>query len=550
MLLLLGVVVAVTVATYSGSFDGGFVSDDVPRIERNPLLRSLAWANVVAIFTSFDDANYIPVKVLSLALDRRLWGPTPPGFHVTNLVIHVGCALLIVGILLRCGLSPPAAALAAALWAVHPLQVESVAWISERKNVLSGLCFFAAFYLYLGFSARPRARTYAGLLVLYVLALLSKMNTMVLPAICLAYETTFRFRLRRRDVLASLPLFGLGVLVGWGNLSGSPTHGEAWHGGGPVVTWLSSAVVVFRYLAKLAVPYPLASRYQVSLYGSALDGPVLLALAGLVGIAALTIRLIARRRRAAFWILWFFICLLPMLNVIPFRSMMQDRFLYLPMVGAVALVAGWLDRVVADRAARRACGAVTMLLILAAAVQSHRQVEMWDSDLALWKGEVVTAAFYAPDAPYVPPDHDAKLAFLTAAAARDPEAGFVQNNLATMAYADGKVAEALAGFERAARLLPGDATIHVNLGRAYWRLGRPEEAGAALERAVTLAPYDVLPHLTLARFHLAREDAAGARAELTICRRLVPLLTADRAWAPEWAELARLESAQRAGGRR
>ena len=129
---------------YSGSFDGEFVSDDIRRVRDNPTIRSLEWSHIKEIFTTFDGANYMPLKVLSLAVDYQLWGPKPTGFHITNLLLHILCALVIYIILMRIGIRPPPAFLIALLWAVHPLQVESVAWISERKNVLSGLFFFAA----------------------------------------------------------------------------------------------------------------------------------------------------------------------------------------------------------------------------------------------------------------------------------------------------------------------------------------------------------------------------------------------------------------------
>ena len=134
------IVILIFVA-YSGSFDGEFVSDDIRRVRDNPTIQSLQWSNIKEIFTTFDGANYMPLKVLSLAVDYQLWGPTPTGFHITNLLIHIFCALLIYNILIRIGMHPPPACLIALLWAIHPLQVESVAWISERKNVLSGLFF-------------------------------------------------------------------------------------------------------------------------------------------------------------------------------------------------------------------------------------------------------------------------------------------------------------------------------------------------------------------------------------------------------------------------
>ena len=370
-------IVAATALTYAGSFDGGFVADDVPMVRDNPLIRSLDLDRLERIFTSFDDANYVPLKVLSLAVDRRVWGPAPLGFHVTNLVLHIVSALLVHRILLRLELGALRALCVALLWAVHPLQVESVAWISERKNVLSGVFFFAAFRVYLSFSESGRAIAYLGVLALYLLALLSKMNTMVLPAVCLAYEATFRFRLRRRDWLASLPLFALGALVGWYNLAGNPVHGARYHGGSPIVTWLTSSVVVMRYLRNALLPTDLTFWYRIPLRHSPLDPAVLLSLFALVGIAVGTLGWIRRRVRLAFWVLWFGITLGPMLNLIPFPSLIQDRYMYLPLVGLLVLAASGLGATERIGAPRGALAAVAAAAILGSALLSFQRVEVF-----------------------------------------------------------------------------------------------------------------------------------------------------------------------------
>jgi len=379
------VIALVTALTYAGSFDGAFVADDLPAVRGNELIRSLAPANLAAIFTSFDDANYVPLKVLSLAVDYRLWGPGPAGFHFTNLLLHVLSALLVHRILLRLELGALPALGVALLWAVHPLQVESVAWISERKNVLSGFFFFGAFVAYLAWSESGRAAHYVALLVLYALALLSKMNTVVLPAVCLAYEVTFRWRLRRRDWLASLPLFALGALVVWFNLDGNPVHGRRYHGGSAIVTGLTSAVMLMRYLRNTVLPTDLSWWYgrENLLRDSALDPVVLLSLLGLAAIAAATIWSIRTRRPAAFWLLWFGITLAPMLNLIPFPSLIQDRYMYLPLLGLLVLAANALQAAMRRGAPRWAIGSLAVAAILACAVLSFQRVEVFDTPESL-----------------------------------------------------------------------------------------------------------------------------------------------------------------------
>lgn len=535
--------VLLCVATFAGSIDGAFVSDDIGLIGKDPLLGSLSPANIGAIFRSRQGPNYVPITELSLAIDGTLSGRSPVAHHVTNVVLHTGCALVVYAILRRLRLAPLAALLTAALWAVHPLQVESVAWISERKNVLSGLFFFAAFLVYLELSDRPRGRVYLAFLTLYVLALLSKMNTMVLPALCLAYEVTWRHRLRWRDGLAMAPPLVLAALVGWYNLAGNPIHGEGWWGGSRIVTWLSSSVVVFRHLGNVLLPLDLRPAYEVPLRGTPLDPAVLASLLGLVGLAAVAVFLAVRRRREVFWMLWFGITLLPMLNVVvPFRSMMNDRFLYLALVGPLALVAFMLDAAARAPAARRGAAAAAGIAVVACAVLSIRQVEIWSDPLSLWKS-YADQPLLGAEPIFRDPDYDQRVAYLQQALATDPSSGALHNNLGALYYSAGRLPEALQELEEANRLTRDDPTILLNLGRAWLRNGQASEAETALERAVELRPYDFLSHLHLIRFQVfVDRDAARARAVLDAAMRLQPEEVARQSLRREREALARLEA--------
>jgi protein O-mannosyl-transferase len=541
-------IAVITFIAYGDSFDGRFVSDDTVSVQEKVAIRGLDWEHLRLMFTTFDDANYIPVKVLSIALDYRLWGLDPTGYHLTNLLIHIACALLVYALLLRLGLPPVAACLTALLWAVHPLQVESVAWISERKNVLSGLFFFAAFYVYLGFSEAGGPGRYAWVLLLYTLALLSKMNTMVLPAICLAYELILRGRLRRRDALAVVPMLALAALVGWYNLHGNPIHGTSWPAGTRAATWLSSSVVFFRYLGNLALPTRLTPTYDVWLYDSLLDPAVALSLTGLAVLATATLGLALRRHAAAFWIVWFVLCLAPMLNVlVPGRSMMQDRFMYLAMLGPLALTAGVVAGL-RSAVLRRAFAASAGIAIVACVVLSHRQVEVWHDPLTLWKPTALGFPFYAGDPGYTPEDYDAKVAFLREAVAAEPPDAVPYNNLGTLYFAVGKIEEARPLYETAARLAPDSPYLLANLANAYLRLNELDRAQHILEHAAEIAPTVFQPHQLLLRVYLLRGDAERARRELDTCVLLRPDPPSAWVWRNEQAYLERLEAARRAQG--
>jgi cytochrome c-type biogenesis protein CcmH/NrfG len=537
--------VLVTALTYAGSFDGDFVSDDIRSIRDNPILRSLDGDHLERIFTGFDGANYMPLKVFSLALDYQLWGPEPWGFHLTNLLLHILTALLVHRILLRLELGAFTALSVALLWAVHPLQVESVAWISERKNVLSGLFFFAAFYVYLSFSEHGRGTAYLGMLGLYLLALLSKMNTLVLPAVCLAYEVSFRFRLRRRDVLASLPLFLLGAAVAAYNLAGSRVHGGPYHGGSAIVTWLSSSVVVLRYLKNTLLPTDLNFYYDVPLRGSLLDPPVLLSVLSLAGIAVATLWCIRRRQRVAFWVLWFGITLAPMLNLIPFRALMQDRYMYLALLGPVVCLGMGLSWAARTWLPRYVAAGLAAAAILGAGALSFQRVEVFDNPVSLWEDWALRVSYVPADPPHRQRDYEAKVGLLRAAIVRDPASAVAHGNLGALYHEVGNSAYAIARLQRAREFAPENRRVLASLGRAYAQAGRLEEAERALSRAGELDPHAFVTQRALARVLLERGDLEGARRALAVCARIRPPGSpAAGSWTREQERLEELEAAR------
>jgi len=527
------IVLLVTVA-YAGSFGGEWVSDDTVSIAQNPLLRSLAPANLPRLLTAFDGPNYMPLKMLSLAVDYQLFGANPTGYHVVNLLLHIANALLVYLLLLRLGEPAVAAFAVALLWGVHPVHVESVAWISERKNVLSTLFFLLAFLAYLRFSDRPRARTYVLMFVLFVCALLTKINTIVLPAIAIAYEVAWRFRLRAGDVVAMLPLLAAGALLAWVNLHGNPSHGAAYHGGSLWVTLRTSSTVVPRYVGLILLPVGLQSYYPVPLHASWLDPAVLASTLAIVACGVTAIVLVWRRRRAAFWMVWFLVTLAPMLNLVPFPALMADRYLYIPLVGALALLA-WAAQEVVRRAPRvaRALPIVVGGAIAACMLLTLARVPVFHDDFRLWADWALTTSYISSDHPYAAASRARELQVLRDAIARDGTSGPLHNNVGAIAFEEGRMADAVDELSRAYALAPHDPAIALNLGRAYLFARQPEAAARTLEEAVRLEPPSYYAHLNLARAYVLLGDAARARAAVADARAI----------KPTWVDLPAVEAA-------
>ncbi len=179
--------------------------------------------------------------------------------------------------------------------------------------------------------------------------------------------------------------------------------------------------------------------------------------------------------------------------------------------------------------------------VVALSVMSHRQVEMWDTPLSLWKGHVLRENHLYGDLFYISRDHQRKVAYLEQVLVGEPDHPVANNNLGSLYVAERRPREALLHFERAARVAPDDATILLNLGRTHAASGNRIDAKPLVERSVTLEPHSYVGRLSLARIYLAERNAARAREQLEACARIKPHLVQKGRIRKEWAELKRLE---------
>jgi len=530
----LGVIALAVIVAYAASVHGEWISDDITSIAQNPVLRSLAPGNILLIMSRFEGPNYAPLYMLSYAIDWAMFGNDPTGFHVVNLLFHIADAALVYWLLLRLGERDALAFGVALVWAVHPVQVESVAWITERKNVLSTLFFLLAFIAYVRYSDHPRPRTYAAIVLLYLCGMLTKINVIVLPAVMLTYELTYRARLRRRDVLATLPLFAIAAFLAWVNLHGNTTHGANYHGGSLWVTLRTSATVIPQYLRLIVAPFGLSSFYYTPLRASWLDLDVLGSVILIVGLLGTACVLAWRRHPSAFWILWFFVTLSPMLNIVPFPALMDDRYLYIPLVGPLVLIAWGVDAVVRRTpAVGRAVPVLVGVAALACVALTIARVPAFHDELSLWADWALRTVYITSDRPYGPAPRPRELQLLRDALAKDESSAVLHNNLGGIAFEEGRMPDALAELSRAYQLEPRNPAIALNLGRAYLYSRQPEAAARILEEAVRLEPPSYYANLNLARAYILNGDAPRAS----------DALARARAIRPTWSDLGQVEDA-------
>jgi protein O-mannosyl-transferase len=502
-LLAVSFIFAATLVAYSPAMRGGFIWDDDQYIVTNLALRTphglwRAWSQ-----TDWTP-QYYPLVFTTFWAEYQLWGTNPLGYHVVNVLLHAASAVVLWRVLRRLGV--PGAFLAAAVFALHPVHVESVAWATERKNVLSGVLYLSSLSLYLracNLPARnaPRYRWgfYAAALLLFWGALLSKTVTCSLPAAILLILWWKRGRLLRRDLLPLIPMFaiglGMGLLTAWVERSHVGAMGPDW-ALSPVQRVLIAGRALWFYAFKLVAPHPLIfiyPRWQVSA-GAAWQYAFPAA-----AIAAISTLWLLRRRigpQPLVAVLFFAGTLLPALgfiNVFPMRySFVADHFQYLASIGLIALFAGIVVRYLP----RRAVLPVSVAWLAVLAVLTWRQGYAYKDLPTLWRDVLAKndSAWIAHSNLAVELQNDERydeaLQHCERAIAIAPQAWEPLNNRGFIHLVRLQLPEAMRDFRKAIEVGPAAQPYH-NLGRALFEQGKYTEAIAAYESSLNLQAWNV-----------------------------------------------------------
>ena len=505
----------------------GFVNfDDGPYVYENPIVqRGLTWGGLRWAFTTGTLANYHPLTWLSLMLDSTLWGDSPAGFHLTNLLLHAANAVLLLLVLRAMTGATWRAALVAAIFALHPLRVESVAWISARKDCLAGFFGLLAIGAYVAYASRPTIGRYAVVAILFIASLLCKAMFITLPAILLLLDAwpLRRDKPWRALAIEKLPLLVIAAAAGLVTLA-------AQQAGGAVATIerysvlhrVANATVAYvSYIRKMLAPTDLAAFYPH--WRTVAVGLVAIAIAAL---AMLTILAFLRRRTSpalAIGWLWFLITLIPMIGLVQVGGQaLADRYTYLPMIGLAIAIAWSLP------AMPRIIVPASFIVLLSLALLTRQQIGHWRDSVALWTHALgVTANNHvahtnlAVELARLGNLPDAEQHYRAALAIR-PEWSVAHNGLAVLLAGRGESDAAIDHYRTALRSNPRYAIAHRNLANQLLARGRNDEAIAHYQEAVSLRPDDATAHLLLGLALARRGEIASALGHFELAVRHDP----------------------------
>jgi len=519
-LLLLGA----TLLAYLPVWHAGMIWDDDGHVTR-PDLRSLhgLWR---IWFEPGATQQYYPLLHSAFWLEHRAWGDAALGYHLANVVLHALAAFLLYRLLRRLFLA--GALFAAWAFSLHPVCVESVAWISEQKNTLSAVLCLAAALAYLRFDQLRRTSWYAAALVLFALSLATKTVTATLPAALLVILWWERGRLSwKRDVAPALPLFlmgaGAGLVTAWVERTYIGAHGAAFDFS-LADRFLVAGRAIWFYLGKIFWPTDLMFIYPRWTLDAAAPWQYLFPAAAAAVLAAL----FALRRRsrgplaAALLFAGTLFPALGFINVYPFvYSFVADHFQYLAAAVAISASAAALGSASArlPRAGRIAAGAAGACAVAAMAWLTSQQCAAYGDAETLWRTTLARnplcwMAYENLGGVYMRENRaDRAVPEFQRALDINPDDTEAMNELGVATMEEGQTDAAIALFLRALEIAPNSAQTHINLGVALLQKGQPEKAANHFQHAAQIEPANAKARKDLATAYVQEGQWADAVAQ-------------------------------------
>lgn len=497
-------ILVITLLAFWPAFFNGFTNwDDQYLVTWNPLVGELSWDSVCEMFSSFSVNHYLPLTLLSYALEFHFYGWNPLIYHITNVMIHALNGILVFWLLTLLTEHEHGALIGALLWLLHPLRVESVAWIAERKDVLSALFYLASLILYVNFRKTEKRLYVYSAVGLMLASLLCKATAVTLPVLFVAYDYLHDGRLSRKRLLEKAPMLFLSVLFGvvavlaqysTGVNPKDPTFD-------PLKGVFLACYNILFYVGKGIAPFKLSPFYP---YPESIGethsilfwiSPGILALAGWIWW-----KLLRLNRISMFGLILFLVPFLLVSQIVPVgRAMAADRFTYLPFVGLslwVALAWKWLDErpsiwePIPSALRIILTGGFLGLMIML----TLQQCRIWKNGISLWGVVIDRYPTYAEAynnrgislaARWMPEDGLKDLDVSVRLDTSDPVARF---NRGLILQSLDRDEEAVREFSTLLMLSPSDAEGWIRRGLCLARLNRHEDALKDFDQALILAP--------------------------------------------------------------
>ncbi len=495
-IIFLFLILILTSAAFLPSLKNGFVNwDDGAYVTENPLIKSLSWSSARKIFSSFHETNYHPLPLISYALEYHFFGLNPRAYHATNLILHLLNCLLVFWLIWLIRGRLTAAFIVALLFGIHPLHVESVAWVTERRDVLYAAFFLSSLIAYI-YYIRERKRHYYWLSISgFILSLLSKAMAVSLPFLLLLLDWQFGKRTNKISLREKIPFFALAAIFAAATLIARqaadvlaidrlirPYYNLCLVSYGPLF-----------YIIKTFLPFRLSCDYPYTQGGLSLSG-VIFSFSPIILIVLSVVILFSKKllKKVAFGIALYLICLAPtIIQMLPARSpefIVADRYFYLPSIGIFLILAEGLLWLYARGGKLAHLRQASIWIISAAtitglAILTQNRCSVWRDGFVLWNDvlanypDSATAYINRGSIYYLErKEYGRAYADFINALRIDPDAYEPYFNLASLYNTVGDYKKALWFCGKTLEIVPGYIKAHNLLVSIYGNMGRHLEA--------------------------------------------------------------------------
>ncbi|MGB7566255.1 MAG: tetratricopeptide repeat protein [Chitinivibrionales bacterium] len=540
-----GLIAVITVIAFLPALKNGFTNfDDDDYVVNNSDIRGLTFNNVAKIFSSINVGNYQPATMLTYLAEYQFFKLNPAAYHFDNLLLHVINCLLVFALFYGLSGKHVISLLVTLLFAIHPMRVESVAWISERKDLLSALFYFISLLLYIRYIQGNNRKFYWFCAISLLFSLLSKPMAVSQPFVLLLMDYIRHKKLDTKAILDKIPFFAIAAVFAVLTLLTQKNPGTV-----SEYSYVFTHIPILRricvpfygilfYLTKSILPFQLCAYYPVP---DALDkGMNLMLFASpflVIGIAAAIYYFRDRSRTLVFGSLFFLITALPVLQIVTVGSaIVAERYTYIPMLGFYFIFAMLLGFLLKEKFAGKKIiktlmvfGVSTALLVFSCL--THERCKAWKDSFSLWNDVIakfpVAIAFNSRGVAYGRQGgYDRAIEDFNQAIRINPMSALAYNNLGLAYNAKGDVDLALEDFSRAVKLNPKGALAYNNRGLVYRSKGDVDHALEDFSQAVKLNPHNFEAYYYRGLTYTAKGDIDRAIEDYSQAIKIKPMAEA------------------------
>jgi len=492
-----------TIIAFLPSFENGFTNwDDNELVTSNTIIMDLSWHNIKTIFTTFYLSAYIPLTILSYSLEYHFFKLDPRAYHTTNIVLHLFNCLLVFWLIYKLSSNIYISFVTTILFAIHPLRVESVAWITGRKDVLYSFLFLGALLSYLYYRGKQVIKYYWLSLFLFILSVLAKGMAVTFPFVLLLCDYLFHRKFNKYLLLEKIPFFVIALVFGVIAILGERSFED--------ITTTSSFIFFDKvlivsygllfYLTKIAVPVKLSCYYPYpEKIGGFLPPIFFFSFIIIVGLIIAVILTKKYTRKVIFGSLFFLIAILPYLQLIRAGQLIANRYIYIPSIGLFYMVGTgffWLytRKLRSVNVLKSVLGIIFIGIVGVLSFITFNQCRIWKDSMTLWNNVLdkypnVPVAYNNRGTVYYDKgEYDKAVTEFTLALKYNPNYVRAYYNLGITYDAKGEYDRAIIELNKALMVNPKYAAAYNNRGLIYGRVGEYDKAIADLTKALKINP--------------------------------------------------------------